>query len=434
MVLSKPTRLSIFERYESNVRSYCRNFPTIFETAQNARMTDTQGRSYLDFLSGAGTLNYGHNNPAIINPVMSYMQKGGIVHSLDMHTAAKAEFLATLTDLILKPRQLDYRIQFPGPTGTNAIEAALKLARKVTGRTGIIAFSNGFHGMTLGALAATAATSKRHGAGQPLSNTSFMPYEGYLGPTIDSMQVIESMLRNVGSGIDAPAAFLVEMVQGEGGLNAASNSWIKRLAELAHDIGALLIIDDIQAGNGRTGNFFSFEPAGINPDIVVLSKSLSGFGAPFSLVLIRPDLDSWKPGEHNGTFRGNNLAFVGATAAIKTYWPDTNFANDVVRKSAWVRQALESIVATLPHGLATIRGRGLFTGMAFSDPQIANHAARQLFKEGMVIETCGPKDEVLKLLPPLTIPDADLELGLSLIERAVYRAANLTREFAPRAI
>jgi diaminobutyrate-2-oxoglutarate transaminase len=429
MILSQPTENKIFERHESNVRSYCRNFPTVFKTAQDSWMIDTHGRKYLDFLSGAGALNYGHNNPAIINPVMAYMHNGGIIHSLDMYTTAKAEFLTALTNLVLKPRMLEYRIQFPGPTGTNAIEAALKLARKVTGRTGVIAFSNGFHGMTLGALSATANTSKRHGAGQPLGNTSFMPYEGYLGSHIDSMQMIEPMLSNPGSGIDAPAAFLVEMVQGEGGLNAASNAWIKRLSELARDIGALLIIDDIQAGNGRTGSFFSFEPSGIKPDIIALSKSLSGFGTPLSLVFIRPDLDCWKPGEHNGTFRGNNLAFVGATAAINTYWSDTNFEESLVRKSAWIAKALGRIVEDLPLGTAIVRGRGLFTGIAFSDPQIANQSARQLFEDGMVIETCGPRNEVLKLFPPLTISDDDLELGLSQIAHSVSKVATLNREF-----
>lgn len=410
---------ALFAESESNVRSYCRDFPTVFATARGATMRDVEGREWLDLLAGAGTLNYGHNDPAILERVVDYLRAGGLVHGLDLHTAAKAEFIRTFKDVVLAPRGLDYKLQFPGPTGTNAVEAALKLARKVTGRRDVVAFSNGFHGMTLGALAATANAVKRAGAGRPLEGVVFMPYEGFLPNGIDAMDVIRGMFGR-GSGVEPPAAFLIETVQGEGGLNAASPGFLRRLAGFAEEIGALLIVDDIQAGCGRTGTFFSFEEMGITPDIVVLSKSLSGFGAPMALVLMAPEHDVWAPGEHNGTFRGNNLAFVGATAALDLYWRDRAFADAVADKALMVRAELERIAASLPAGAARVKGRGLMIGLGFADAAVPGRAARRLFQEGIVIETCGHRDEVLKLLPPLTISVDELARALAAIEKAVH--------------
>lgn len=415
--------IGLFTTHESEVRSYCRSFPTVFDTAEGATMRNVEGREFVDMLAGAGTLNYGHNNPAVIEPVIAYLRSGGIVHALDMHTRAKAAFISAFQEAILAPRGLAYKLQFPGPTGTNAVEAALKLARKATGRRQIAAFSNGYHGMTLGALAATTNPSKRDGAGQPLDGVTFLPYEGYL-PGIDSIAVIEGMYASRSSGHEPPAAFLVEVVQGEGGLNAASGDFLRRLAALAKRLGALLVVDDIQAGCGRTGTFFSFEEMGVSPDIVVLSKSLSGFGGPLSLVLLDPAIDLWRPGEHNGTFRGHNLAFVGATAAIDAFWRDDTFAHAVREKAALVRASLEGIVAALPRGAAQVKGRGLMTGIAFADATIAERAAEILFSRGMVIETCGHSDEVLKLLPPLTIPVEALTRALAMIEAVVLELAH----------
>ncbi|MES2939163.1 MAG: diaminobutyrate--2-oxoglutarate transaminase [Pseudomonadota bacterium] len=412
-------KTDVFSKFESNVRSYCRSFPVTFATAQGAHMIDTGGRRYIDLLSGAGTLNYGHNNPAIVGPVVDYLSAGGIVHSLDMHTQAKADFIECFQSVILEPRGLHYKLQFPGPTGTNAIEAAVKLARKVTKRSNVVTFTNAFHGMTLGSLALTANPGKRSGAGAALHGSTFMPYDGYLGTSIDTIDVIEPMLRRPGSGVDKPAAIVLELVQGEGGLNVAGAPWCQRLAALAREIGALLIVDDIQAGNGRTGTYFSFESCKIVPDIVTLSKSLSGFGTPFSLVLLKPELDQWAPGEHNGTFRGNNLAFVGATAAIRTYWRDQALAACVAQKADFVRRRFDDIAAALPPGTVQPKGRGLFQGLAFKQKDAAGTIASRLFEYGLIIETCGHGDQVLKLLPPLTIEQADLATALDHIEREV---------------
>ena len=308
--------MKTFNRIESNVRSYCRSFPTVFTRASGATLVGEDGRRYLDFLSGAGTLNYGHNNPRIKARLLEYLESDGIVHGLDMATVAKREFLERFEQTILLPRGLSYKVQFTGPTGANAVEAALKIARNVTGRSNIVAFTNGFHGVTLGAVAATANSHYRDAAGLPPSGTSFVPYDGYLGD-LDTTEYLDRVLTDGSSGVDHPAAVIVETVQGEGGVNVATAAWLRRLEAVCRRHDVLLIVDDIQAGCGRTGTFFSFEDAGIRPDLVTLSKSLSGYGMPMSVVLMRPELDQWKPGEHNGTFRGNNLAFVTATPALE---------------------------------------------------------------------------------------------------------------------
>lgn len=381
-------------------------------------MTAEDGTEYIDFLAGCSTLNYGHNHPALKQALVDYIMADGVTHGLDMHTDAKARFLETFENLILTPRDLDYRLMFTGPTGTNAVEAALKLARKVTGRTNVIAFTNGFHGMTMGALAATGNAGKRAGAGMDFSGVSHEPYDAYFGTETDTAAQLEERLSDPSSGLDAPAAFLVEVVQGEGGLNAASDEWLQKIAALAKKHGALLIIDDIQAGCGRTGSFFSFESSGVVPDIVTLAKSLSGYGLPFALALVKPEHDKWKPGEHNGTFRGNNHAFVTATRALELFWTDDRFATDVKRKGALLADRLEAMVA----GSAItqrVKGRGMMVGIEMETGGQAADICKRCFKAGLIIETSGSHDEVVKVLCPLTISDEDLDRGLTILGDAV---------------
>lgn len=407
--------LSTFERLESEVRSYIRSFPVVFQTARGAVLTDEQGNEYIDFFAGAGALNYGHNPPDLKQALLDYLQADGITHSLDMATAAKRRFLERFEEVILQPRGLDHRLLFPGPTGTNAVEAALKLARKATGRTEVISFTNGFHGMTLGSLALTGNQGKREGAGTPLEHVSTASFDGYHGPTVDTVAMLERLLGDPSSGMDLPAAFVVETVQAEGGVNVASSRWLQDLAALArrHDI--KLVVDDIQVGCGRTGRFFSFEDAGIVPDIICLSKSLSGYGLPMSLVLLRPELDVFEPGEHNGTFRGHMPAFVTATAALSR-WEDGALTEKVLADGELVRRRLDELARRLG---AEVRGRGLIQGLALEDPERAAQIAREAFLRGLVIETAGPRGEVVKLLPPLVIGREELEAGLDILEAAV---------------
>ena len=406
----------IYARRESAVRSYARAMPRQFTRAEGVWMHDSAGGRYLDFLSGCSTLNYGHNHPVLKQALLDYIAADGITHGLDLHTDAKADFLDALESLILRPRGLEYRAMFTGPTGTNAVEAAIKLARKVTGRELIIAFSNGFHGMTLGALACTGNAQKRGGAGVPLSHVSHEPYDGYHGPDVDTAALLEQRLSDPSSGLDAPAAFIVETVQGEGGLNAASPEWLRRIAEIAKQHGALLIIDDIQAGCGRTGGFFSFEESGVKPDIVTLAKSLSGMGLPFALTLFRPELDIWSPGEHNGTFRGNNHAFVTAAATLRHFWTNPEFVEGVRQRSDLLEHRLARIAAR--HGLST-RGRGMMRGIDMGSGENASAVTTACFDRGLIIETSGPHDEIVKVLAPLTIDTDVFEAGLDILETAV---------------
>ncbi|MDT9599095.1 diaminobutyrate--2-oxoglutarate transaminase [Sphingosinicella sp. GR2756] len=408
--------ISLYDRTESRVRTYCRTMPRQFGRAEGVWMYDDEGGRYLDFLSGCSSLNYGHNHPVLKQALLDYIEAGGITHSLDLHTEAKSAFLEAFTDIILKPRKLDYRIMFTGPTGTNAVEAALKLARKITGRQHIVAFTNGFHGMTLGSLACTGNAGKRGGAGVPLGHVSHEPFDGYCGPDVDTADLLDQRLSDPSSGLDEPAAILVETVQGEGGLNAASAEWLRKIASIAKRHGALLIVDDIQAGCGRTGEFFSFEDAGIVPDIVTLAKSLSGMGLPFAMTLFRPELDQWAPGEHNGTFRGNNHAFVTATAALRHFWSDGIFAADVVRRGRLLERRLEAMARE--HGLST-RGRGMMRGLDAGSGEAAAAITAAAFDRGIIIETSGSHDEIVKVLAPLTIEDDVFAHGLDMLEECV---------------
>lgn len=410
------------QRLESEVRTYSRSFPTVFNRAHGALLYDEAGKEYIDFLAGAGTLNYGHNNPKLKKALLDYLMDDGLAHGLDMWTSAKRNFLETLDEVIFKPRGLEYKVQFCGPTGTNAVEAALRIARNATGRTNVVAFTNAFHGVTLGSLAATANSKFRHAAAIPTQGVSFMPYCGYMEGDSSSLAFLEKTLTDASSGVDYPAAILLETVQGEGGINVASIEWLQGIEKICkkHDI--LLIIDDIQTGCGRTGKYFSFEEAGLKPDIVTTSKSLSGFGLPFAAVFMKPELDQWKPGEYNGTFRGNNLAFVTSTAAMREYWTNDQLSKEVERKGKQVEYRFKELArACKAAGIkaAEQRGRGLMQGLDVVSGELADAITSECFEQGLVIETSGPDGEVIKCLCPLLITDEQLERGLDILAKAV---------------
>lgn len=414
------TDLAVFDRRESEVRGYVRAFPTVFDRATGSTLIDADGREYLDFFAGAGVLNYGHNNPAFTRALIEYLERDGIIHGLDMATSAKRAFIEAFEQFVLQPRGLDHKLQFTGPTGANAVEAALKVARQATGRSTVVAFTNAFHGLSMGALAATGNSHYRSAAGVGLDDIARMPYDGYLGAEIDTLDLLEKQLDDPGSGLDLPAAVIVEAVQGEGGINVARVEWLQRLRAITEARGILLILDEIQAGVGRTGRFFAFEHAGIVPDIVTVSKSISGSGLPMSLVLLRPGVDVWKPGQHTGTFRGNNLAFVSARVALETYWADAAFAEAVVAKGDLLRAELEQIAAEHPAQGFVVRGRGLMMGIACdADRALAGRVSKAAFERGLVIETSGAHDEVLKFLPALTITEDELRRGLAIVRESL---------------
>ncbi|MFI6206789.1 diaminobutyrate--2-oxoglutarate transaminase [Streptomyces sp. NPDC051041] len=423
MTITQPD-LSVFETLESEVRSYCRGWPAVFDRAHGSRMYDEDGREYLDFFAGAGSLNYGHNNPVLKRALLDYLERDGVTHGLDMSTTAKRAFLESFRNLVLRPRDLPYKVMFPGPTGTNAVESALKLARKVKGREAVVSFTNAFHGMSLGSLAVTGNAFKRAGAGIPLVHGTPMPFDRYLDGRVPDFLWFERLLEDRGSGLDRPAAVIVETVQGEGGVNVARPEWLRGLAELCERRDMLLIVDDIQMGCGRTGAFFSFEEAGIVPDVVTVSKSISGYGLPMSLCLFKPELDVWEPGEHNGTFRGNNPAFVTATAALRAYWTDGAATEKQTRaRGEQVERGLVSLAGENPADVKEYRGRGLVWGLEFHDKRRASRVARRAFELGLLVETSGPEGEVVKLLPALTVTPDELDEGLETLARAVRETA-----------
>jgi diaminobutyrate-2-oxoglutarate transaminase len=426
MEVSKPpTEGSIFQRRESEVRSYCRRFTAVFHAARGSLILGEDGREYIDFLAGCASLNYGHNDPDMKNALLEHITHDGISHGLDLFTTAKREFLENFERIILEPRRMDHRVQFTGPTGANAVEAALKLARKVTKRTNVIAFTNGYHGVTAGALAATGNRYHPMGPEVPLHGITHMPFDGYFGSGFDTADILERMLSDPSSGVDAPAAILLETVQGEGGLNAASPAWIKRIESIARRHGALLIIDEVQAGCGRTGTFFSFENFGVTPDLVAMSKSLSGFGLPMALLLIRPQYDQWAPAEHNGTFRGNTHAFVTARVALEKFWSDDVFARKIMMRANLVTERLTRIAEGIPG--SRLKGRGMMQGLDVGSGELASDICSRCFERGLIIETSGAYDEVVKILAPLTTPDVLLERGLDILESVAKAAVSTNR-------
>ena len=422
---AQSTSSDIFNERESSVRSYCRSFPATFASAKGAYLTDAEGRSYIDFLAGAGALNYGHNHDTIKAALIEYITEDGLTHGLDMHTVAKQHFLETLERLVLKPRGLDYKVQFTGPTGTNAVEAALKIARNVTGRTGIFSFMGGYHGDSLGSLSATANRTHREAAGVPLHDVTFLPFPSGVMSDIDTLTYLRSVLLDSHSGIELPAGIIVETIQAEGGINVAPIAWLRELRTICDDHGIILIIDEIQTGCGRTGPFFSFERAGIVPDIVTVSKSISGYGLPMSLTLLKPELDTWQPGEHTGTFRGNQLAFIAATVAMELFEIE-EISEKVAKHERTIETSLERLNAIDKR--IEIRGIGMLWGAdtAAIDPngELAREISQRCFAEGLIIERVGRNDTVLKVLPPLNIDEATLEAGLAILTDATRSCLN----------
>ncbi len=412
--------MSIFQQRESEIRGYCRVYPAIFDTASNARQTDVEGKQYIDFFAGAGVLNFGHNNERMKQAMIQYLERNGVTHSLDMHSVAKQNFMQRFVSTILEPRNMPHKMQFMGPTGTNAVEAALKLARRATGRQQIVAFSHGFHGMTLGALACTSNQAFRGAAGVPLNHVSHYPFgcekpcKGCeLGCGLASLKQLRASFLDSSSGIQPPAAFMVEVIQAEGGVKIADKVWLRELQALARELGALFIIDDIQVGCGRTGSYFSFDGMDLDPDIICLAKGVGGMGTPLALNLVKPEVDKhWKPGEHTGTFRGQGLSFVAGAEAM-SYFEDDKLMSQVRENGIAMSNAIAPLELQFPH--IQIRGKGMIYGIDVASGDHAKEIVSECFNAGLLVSACGTGGRVIKLIPPLTIPEEDLQEGLAIL-------------------
>jgi diaminobutyrate-2-oxoglutarate transaminase len=412
--------ISLFEQYESNVRGYIRSFPAVFDTATSATIVDVEGKRYIDFFGGAGSLNYGHNHPLINQALITYIQRNGITNALDKATVAKHDFISAFQSIILKPRKMDYKIQFVGPTGANGVETALKLARKMKKRSNVIAFTNAYHGHSLGALAVT-GNEFYHGDYYDVPrNVNKMPYDNYFDHDMDSVDMLRHYLGDGSSGYELPAAVIVESIQGEGGINVASVGWLQKLSALCKEMDILLIMDEIQVGNGRTGDYFSFERAGIMPDIITLSKSI-GTGMPMSIVLMKPNVDVWSPGEHTGTFRGNSYAFIAGAAALEL-WRNDDFSRSIRAKGKQVEAAFKDFQARFPGWITDVRGLGMIWGLESLVEGFCNEVSKQAFQRGLMMETAGASDQVLKFLGPLVISEAELNEGFEILTDAILAA------------
>jgi diaminobutyrate-2-oxoglutarate transaminase len=391
----------------------------VFTRGEGSYLFDNNGRKWLDLLNGAGSMNYGHNHPALKEALLEYIDGNGVVNSLDLHTTAKEEFLCALNEVILKPRGLEYRSQFCGPTGTNVVEAALKLAKKVTQRQGVVAFTNSYHGMSTGSMAISSSL-ERYSSEQYFTpgRVTFLPFEGFTG-CADELKFVRKLLTTKNSGIQTPAAFIVEIVQCEGGINIASVNWLRQISELAKELGALLIVDDIQTGCGRTGKFFCFEHYGIAPDLVCLSKSISGLGSPMSVLLMHPDLDAWAPGEHTGTFRGFTYSYVTGAKALRHFWTNPDFLADLESLPRQMAEALHSLQQEFSDHVLAIRQLGMLAGMQLPNSEFADSLQRNCFNRGLIVEFVGPEHNVMKLLPALTISSGEMAAAMGILREAI---------------
>ena len=412
---------STFENYESAVRSYCRHFPKVFTNAKGAVITDENGAEYIDFFCGAGAVNYGHNNEYIKQKMVDYLSTDGIIHALDMYTVPKREFIETIEKKIIEPRGLNYKIQFCGPTGTNAVEAALKLARKNKGRRNVFAFMGCFHGMTLGALSLTSEMYARAGAGATLCDVTHIPAP-YMFEGLDVIEYMQTLIDDDHSGVEKPAAVVMETLQAEGGIRPFSDEFLRDVREFCDKNDILMIVDDIQVGCCRCGSFFSFERAGIVPDMVVMSKSIGGLGMPLAILLLKAELDIWKPAEHNGTFRGNQLSFVAGKASFD-WLLENNVEAETRRKGEIVKSFIEKEIISLDDRLE-LRGMGLIWGIDFGkiDPELSEVVIEKCFDRQLICECAGRDGAVFKIMPPLVIEDDLLMKGLKIVAESVKEA------------
>lgn len=407
--------MDLFETLESNVRYYCRRWPAVFASARGAVITAEDGTQYLDFFAGAGALSYGHNNPVLVDVAIEHLRAGRLTHSLDTFTVEKRQFLEAMQRYVLTPRQLDMVVQTVGPTGATAVEAALQLAQKISGRRAVLGFEGSYHGMTYRASSISASMAGREVSAH-LKDFVALPFVEHA--TDHDLELLERTLRTPVDG-EPIGAVIIEPTQGEGGARAFDPRYLRAIRTFCDEAGVVVIADEVQAGVGRTGPFFSFEGSGLDPDIVCVSKSISGLGLPMALNLIRRNLDTWGAGEFSGTFRGNNLAFATSTRMLETYWADSTLEKQTELNGRTVRTALEAMALDAGERRFAVRGNGLLCGLDVGDTRLAADIAAAAFERRLIVETCGAGDTTVKLLVPLTIEEDQLLDGLARLADAV---------------
>lgn len=410
-------------RRESNARTYPRRLPIVIRSGRGVWVKDVNGREYLDCLAGAGALALGHNHPVVVDAIRRALDDETPLQTLDLATPLKDRFTDELFASLPTEFARDYKIQFCGPSGSDAIEAALKLVKTATGKRSVLAFHGAYHGMTQGSLSVSGDCGPRQPISGLSAETHFLPFPldrdcpfgigGAAGAAM-SARYIEHMLGDHKSGASSVAAMILEPVQGEGGVNPAPDDWLRAMRHLTRRNGIPLIYDEVQTGLGRTGRLFAFEHSGATPDILVLSKAIGG-GLPLAVVVYHRDLDTWAPGAHAGTFRGNQLAFATGAAAIR-FVRDQGLAEHAERQGVRLREALEDIVASAGVA-ATVRGRGLMVGVAIdarsdmheSGGEFARRVQRECLERGLIVELGGRSGSVIRFLPPLIVSETEVD-------------------------
>ncbi|MGK5627749.1 diaminobutyrate--2-oxoglutarate transaminase family protein [Streptomyces sp. URMC 123] len=434
-------------RRESSARTYASTLPVAPVRAAGAQVTGADGRGYLDCLSGAGTLALGHNHPEVVAALQAVLSSGAPLHALDMITPQKDAFTEELLGRLPGTLRGDARVHFCSPAGTDAVEAALKLAQNATGRRGIVAFTGAYHGMTLGASAVSGPPRMSGAVGADAVPVTRLPFPytyrcpfGVGGEQSGelSARLFESLLTDPSSGVGTPAAVILEVVQGEGGVVEGPDGWLREIRRITAEHGVLLIIDEVQTGIGRTGHFWACERAGVTPDILVTSKAVGG-GLPMALIAYRPELDTWRPGHHTGTFRGNTLAMVAGEITLRTV-AEQQLAERAEKLGERLRRGLVEIGAE--HGVfGQVRGRGLMIGVEVVDPDgtpdrlgslpanpgLAAALRSACLDEGLMLELGGRDDTVMRLLPPLILSDEEAERVLGHIAAALPKAIAASR-------
>lgn len=425
--------------YESSARSYPRKFPLAIAKAKGAVVEDVEGNRYIDFLNGAGTLALGHNDDEINQTMVDLIQSGASLHTLDLVTPVKDRFVEALLSIIPGELASKAKIQFCSPSGTDATEAAIKLCKTATGRSTVIAFSGGYHGMGHGSMALTGNCNAKNNVANIMPGVQFMPYPySYRCPmglggeagTKACIAYFERLLKDPESGVTKPAAVILEPIQGEGGVIPAPVEFLQAVRRITKELGIPLIFDEIQCGMGRSGKVFAFEYADIIPDVILISKAVGG-GQPLSVVVYDKALDTWGPGAHAGTFRGNQLAMAAGTVVINRI-KDPAFLEDVVRKGEKMRSRFLKLKDEVSI-IGDVRGKGLMLGVEFVDPNgpkdlmgnpgtggdIALRVQRLCFENKLIMEKGGRNGCVMRCLCPLTITDEQINEAMDIFERVV---------------
>lgn len=431
------------ERQESNARSYPRRIPLALKRARGIHVEDVEGRVFIDCLAGAGTLALGHNHPVVFDAIRRVLASELPLHTLDLTTPVKDQFVQDLFAILPPAFVRQAKIQFTGPTGTDGVEAALKLTRIATGRSTVLAFHGGYHGMSQGALALMGNLKTKTPLGSLLNHgVQFLPFPydyrcpfglgGDAGIGVN-LHYLKNLLVDPESGVQKPAAVIVEAVQGEGGVIPAANAWLRGVRDITEKAGIPLILDEVQTGFGRTGKMFAFEHADIVPDVIVLSKAIGG-GLPLSVVVYRDELDIWQPGAHAGTFRGNQMAMATGSAVIR-YIESENLVAHASAMGLRLRDHLRALQDICP-AVGDVRGRGLMIGVEIVDPdggadtlghppqdgRMASQIQRECLKRGLILELGGRHGSVVRFLPPLIVTVEQIDRIARIFTKAVKAA------------